>query len=302
MALASLNWPQETAGPVEAGSPRLVQPGSNICLDFHGDPLRARLVVVSDGNHHMALGEALAEFLAQNRAVDDIFYSTTPPGVALQWLSAGHIDIGNLRLSIKPHVMIGPPPVLDQVVTAGHMAGYGPFMRSRGVALLVMKGNPKGIFGAADLLRDGVKLFLSNPLTEKVSYAIYRSALRRLAAAEGRSLAFLDHEPGLFDPAKLFYGAAIHHREAPQALADGRADVAVVFHHLALRYRRIFPELFDFVQPAAWVQDRETDIGRTDCGLVGDGGAWGRALLDFLATEAVTQIYRSHGLERSGPP
>ena len=249
----------------------------------------------------MALREVLALFLAQNQAVDDIFYSTTPPGAALQWLAAGHIDIGNLRLSVRPDVLIGPPPVLERAVASGHLATYQPFMRSRGAALLVMKGNPKGILGAADLLRDGVRLFLSNPLTEKVSYGIYRGALQGLAAAEGESLRFLEHEPGLLDPAKLCYGEAIHHREAPQALADGRADVAVVFYHLALRYQRIFPELFDFVRPAAWVQDEAAGIGRTDCGLVGDGGAWGHALLDFLATEAVTQIYRTHGLERCGP-
>lgn len=299
--MASLNWPAETAGPVDAGGARLAAPGSNLCLDFHGDPLRARLVVVSDGNHHMALREVLAMFLEQNPAVDDVFYSTTPPGLAMEWLSAGHIDIGNLRLSVRPHAMIGPPPLLQRAVASGDLTAQQPFMCSKGTALLVIKGNPQGIFGAADLLRDGVRLFLSNPLAEKVSYGIYRSALQVLAAAEGRSLEFLDHEPGRFDPAKLCYGEAIHHREAPQALADGKADVAVVFYHLALRYQRIFPELFDFVQPAAWVQDQEADIGRTDCGLVGDGGAWGRALLDFLATDAVTQIYRSHGLERSGP-
>jgi hypothetical protein len=301
VALANLNWPQETAGPAEASGARLAQPGSNICMDFHGDPLRARLVVVSDGNHHMALREVLAEFLALNPAVDDIFYSTTPPGLALDWLSAGHIDIGNLRLSVKPHVMIGPPPVLERAMASGHLAAHQPFMCSRGIALLVLKGNAKGIRGAADLLRNGVRLFLSSPLAEKTSYGIYRSALQGLAAAEGLSLGFLDHASGHHDPAKLIYGTAIHHREAPQALADGKADVAVVFHHLALRYQRIFPELFEFVQPEAWVKDAAADIGRTDCGLVGDGGAWGRALLDFLATATVTQIYRAHGLDRSGP-
>jgi hypothetical protein len=299
--LPELNWPTETAGPFEAGSPRLAQPRSNICLDFHGDPLRARLVVVSDGNHHMALREVLALFLAQNPAVDDIFYSTTPPGLALQWLAAGHVDVGNLRLSVRPHVMIAPPAALEQAVAGGHVTTHQAFMRSRGTALLVRKGNPQGIRGAADLLRDGVTIFLSNPLTEKVSYAIYRSALQRLAAAEGCWFGFLEHEPGLHHSAKLCYGDAIHHREAPQALADGRADVAVVFHHLALRYQRIFAELFDVVRPGAWVQDEEADIGRTDCGPVGDGGAWGTALLDFLATEDVTRIYRSHGLERCGP-
>lgn len=296
--MASLNWPDEAAGPADSGETRFIQAASNICLDFHGDPLRARLVVISDGNHHMALREVLAAFLAENPAVEGVFYTTTPPRAALRLLNAGHLDIGNLRLSVKPHVMICPPPVLDQAVAAGHMAAYRPFMRSRGVALLVRKGNPKRILGAADLLREDVTLFLSNPLTEKVSYETYLGALRGLAMAEGLALGFIEHAPGKSDPGKLIYGESIHHREAPQALADSRADVAVVFYHLALRYQRIFPELFDFVQPAAWVHDEEREIGRADCGLVGDGGAWGNALLDFLATEAVTQIYQSHGLER----
>ncbi len=295
--MASLNWPDEFAGPADDAA-SFVQPGSNICLDFHGDPLRARLVVFSDGNHHMALREVLAAFLADNPAVEDIFYSTTPPRVALQWLHAGQLDIGNLRLSLKAHVFISPPAVLDQAVAAGHMNSYRPFMRSRGTALLVRKDNPKNILGAADLLRDDVRLFLSNPQTEKVSYDIYRDALRRLASADFSTLDFLDHGSDGPDPAKLIYGAAIHHREAPQALADGRADVAVVFYHLALRYQRIFPDLFEFVQPAAWAQDASAEIGRCDCGLVEDGGAWGAKLLDFLATDAVTGIYRAHGLER----
>lgn len=299
--MANLDWPDETAGTTDGGEARLVQPGSNVCMDFHGDPLRARLVVFSDGNHHMALREVLAAFLAKNPAVEDVFYTTTPPRVALRLLSAGHLDIGNLRLSVRPHVMIGPPPVLDQAVAAGHVAAYRPFMRSRGAALLVRKGNPKNILGAGDLLRDDVRLFMSNPLTEKVSYETYLGALRRLATVEGVTLGFLEHAPGQPDPARLIYGGSIHHREAPQALADNQADVAIVFYHLALRYQRIFPELFDFVQPAAWMQDEEREIGRADCGLVGDGGAWGGALLDFLATETVTQIYRAHGLEPVRP-
>lgn len=296
--MASLDWPRETAGLGDAAGAGFVQPASNICLDFHGDPLRAGLVVASDGNHHMALREVLAAFLAANPEVGDIFYSTTPPSVALQWLSAGHVDVGNLRLSVRPHVLISPPPVLELATAGGHMAGYRPFMRSRGLALLARKGNPKGIFGAADLLRADVRLFLSNPVREKVSHSAYRKGLLDLAAAEGVALHFLDDPSALSDPAKLVLGAAIHHREAPQAVADGVADVAVVFYHLALRYQRIFPELFEFVQPAPWAGHRSGGPGRTACGLVGDGGAWGAALLDFLATDGVTRIYRAHGLER----
>lgn len=296
--MASLDWPRETAGAGDAADAGFMQPASNICLDFHGDPLRARLVVASDGNHHMALRDVLAAFLAAHPAVEDIFYSTTPPSVALQWLAKGHVDVGNLRLSARPHVVISPPPVLEQAIAGGHMAGYRPFMRGRGLALLVRRGNPKGIVGARCLLRADVRLFLSNPVREKVSHSTYRKGLQDLAAAEGVALDFLDDPSAPPDPAKLVLGEAIHHREAPQAVADRVADVAVVFYHLALRYQRIFPEVFEFVQPGPWAEDQARETGRTDCGLVGDGGAWGAALLDFLATGGVTRIYRAHGLER----
>jgi hypothetical protein len=295
-----LNWPDETARLDNRKEAPFAQPGSNICLDFHGDPMRARVVVFSDGNHHMALQEALSAFLIKHPEVEDIFYTTTPPRVALQMLRAGRLDIGNLRLSVTPHVFISPPSILDQLVAEKRMSGYRPFMRSRGVVLLVKKNNPKRIAGLRDLLRDDVKLFLSNLDTERVSYQIYTDCLQRLATHEGVTLGFLAHPPGQPDPAKLMYGQCIHHREAPQAVADGKADVALVFYHLALRYQRIFPELFDFVWPTASIGEQDCDIGRFSCGLVGDGGAWGRKLEDFLMTDEVTAIYAAHGLERAG--
>jgi len=47
-------------------------------------------------------------------------------------------------------------------------------------------------------------------------------------------------------------------------------------------------------------RDEDGEIGRTGCGLLGDGGEWGGAAARLFATDAVTQIYRSHGLERAG--
>lgn len=298
--MTRLNWPDENARPVHGDEPRFAQPDSNICLDFHGDPLRAKVVVFSDGNHHMALQEALRAFVVEYPEAGEVFYTTTPPRVALQMLRAGCLDIGNLRLSVKPHLFISPPAILDQVVAEKRMPGYRLFMRSRGVVALVRRGNPKNITGLGDLLRPDVKLFLSNPVNEKVSYQIYTDCLRRLALHEGVTLDFLSHTPGSPDPAKLMYGHSIHHREAPQALADGLADVALVFYHLALRYQRIFPELFDFVWPTGSLGEQDCDINHFGIGLIGDGGEWGRTLKDFLMTDVVTAIYSAHGLERAG--
>lgn len=293
--MALLNWPDEQATPADSVLPRCGQYDS-LRLDLHGDPVHANLVVFSDGNHHMALQDSLHAFALAYPAVGDIFYTTTPPRIATEMLRAGGLEIGNFRLSVTPHVMISPPGVLAPLVEEGYMKSYRPFMRSRGVVMLVKKGNPKGIIGVNDLLRPDVRLFLSNPITEKVSNKIYVDCLQLLAMREGITLDFLLHPPGQPDPEKLIYGRSIHHREAPQAIVDERADAAMVFYHLALRYQRIFPEHFDYVWPDSSSGDQVCDKSVIGCGLVGDGGKWGQPLLDYLFSDAVTKIYEHHGL------
>ena len=238
-----LNWPFEGAAPQDMNAPRFSQPASNICLDFHGDPRGAQLVVFSDGNHHMALAEALAQFRSRHPAVGDIFYATTPPRVIVEALKSGALLLGNLRLSVTPHVFISPAPVLESLRQGGYLREHQAFVKSRGNVLLVREGNPKRITGAADLAREDVRIFLSNPMTETLSYEAYATTLRRIAARDGLEFGFLDAAPGVSP--RVMYGDCIHHREAPQSLADDRADVAVVFYHLALRYTRIFPDWFE---------------------------------------------------------
>lgn len=294
--MGGLNWPVETVRPAAREIPRFVQAGSNICLDFHGDPARAKLVVFSDGNHHMALQEALQAFVRANPEVDDVFYSTTPPSVALQLLCAGHLDLGNLRISISPNVFIGPPAVLERLVTGGLMHSHQAFARSRGIALLVRKGNPKGISGVESLNHPDVRLFISNPDNEKVSHEIYADCLRQLASQQGLPADFLDSSAERAATDRIMHGESIHHREAPQAIADGRADAAVVFYHLALRYQRIFPDLFELVQLAG-KSGNTCNSGSIHCGLVGGGGEWGAGLMQFLLGETTAAIYDKHGLD-----
>ncbi|MFN3749824.1 MAG: molybdate ABC transporter substrate-binding protein [Thiobacillus sp.] len=294
--MGGLNWPAETARPATRDTPRFIQRCSNISLDFHGDPVRAKLVVFSDGNHHMALQEVLLAFVQANPEVDDVFYTTTPPSVALQMLCAGCLDLGNLRLTISPNVFIGPPAVLDRLVAEGRMHSHQAFASGRGIALLVRKGNPRRITGVESLSRADVRLFISNPDSEKVSHGIYVNCLRRLASQQGVAADHLALSPGRTDACQIIYGEAIHHREAPQAIADGHADTAVVFYHLALRYQRIFPDVFEFV-PLRDPSGAPCDTGSTHCGLVDGGGEWGARLCQFLLGETTAKIYDKHGLD-----
>ena len=295
-----LPWPPETAARLQPDRD-LRLPDSNIVLDLHGDPLRAGLTVFSDGNHHMALEDCLAAFLAANPDAGDVFYATLPPRLLLDGLREGCLRIGNLALSARPHVFIGPPDVLDRAVAGGDMTSHVPFASSRGNALLIRRGNPKGITGLDDLLRADVRLALSNPETEAASHKVYRETILGLAAAEGQDVERFRQrlDEGDFVACRL-----VHHREIPQIIADDRADVSVVYFHLALRYARIFGETFEIVpltalsgDPGAEEANRTT---RYHIGLIGDGGPWGAGLLAFMTGAEAADIYDGHGLAGGG--
>lgn len=297
--IRTLTWPPELAKP--AGATHWQHANSNISLDFHGDPLAAHLTVFSDGNHHMALQETVELFLRLHPAAEDVFYATTPPNILTAYLEHGRLQLGNLLLSRMPHVFISPANVMNQLVKKGFISSHRAFMQSSGNVLLITKDNPKNISGLTDLLRDDVKLFISNPQTEKASFQVYRDTLLGLAREQGLDTKRLEQklEPG---SSTTVFGECIHHREAPQALFAGGADVAMVYYHLALRYTRIFPGQFDFIplggSKAAPAPGSANVTTAYHAGLLNDPGAWGQLFLDFLFSSRVTKIYQSHGLRR----
>lgn len=296
-----LPWPPEIPWPAAPDDALWSHHGSNIVLDFHGDPAQSDLTVLSDGNHHMALEETLREFARVHPEMDGIFYLTLPPTLLLQIVMRGAIRLGNLRLRLKPHVLISPPGLFDAWAQRGHTLDHTPFMRSRGNVLLVRKENPKSIQDIGSLYRNDVRLFISNPRTEAASHNVYRDTLLNLCKAKNLDAAgmttLLNDSGG-----RALHGQSIHHREAPQALADGRVDAAILYYHLALRYTRIFPDWFEIIALDGGAAQPEASpwnvISRFHAGVVGDGGRWGGKLLQHLMSRHVTDIYHRHGLLR----
>lgn len=296
-----LPWPTESAKTITANEQRWFHTGSNICLDFHGDPIKARLAVFSDGNHHMALEATLRAFCESQPDVHDVFYATTPPNVLINYLSAGKLHLGNLSLSRLPDVFISPANVMEVLLQRGLIQSHSPFMQSRGNVLLIRKQNPKQIQGIEDLLRKDVRLFISNPETEKASYSVYRQSLLNLAVEAGLNTDAMENR--LNDTDNICFGELIHHREAPQSIFGGQADVAMIYYHLALRYTRIFPNLFDYISLGGHKTNPQPSPGNLitayHIALINDGGEFGKTLFKFMFDEEVTRIYSDHGLKRS---
>jgi len=186
------------------------------------------------------------------------------------------------------------------MVEQGQVAAHHAFMKSQGNVLLVRRGNPKNIESIKDLLRKDVRLFSPNPAKETVSYQVYFESVMAIARDAGVDTSALEKKYA--SPDQVHYGECIHHREAPQAIADNYADVTLIYYHLALRYTRIFPSVFDMVylgeKPAKTLYHPANLISFYHVGRVGDGGPHGGAFIEFLAGEQVTKIYDQHGLYR----
>lgn len=293
-----LPWPPEAARYPNDTVRSFVAPGSNWVLDFHGDPHRAGLAVFSDGNHHMALEAAVRAFLKAYPEAEDVFYTTTPPAPLIDALKGDGLALGNLRISRKPEVFIGPDNIIGGLADAGLVSRHAVFAESRGNALLVRRGNPKGIASVGDLLRDEITLTCSNPKSERASFEVYEMALRNLARATDADEAALVEKLSVAGP-RTVHSQVIHHREVPELIGSGRADAAIIYYHLALRYSRIFPDIFEFVDLAGILTDAPTagdPTTRYHVGLVGDGGEWGEKFVDFMQGEIAQQLYADHGL------
>lgn len=295
-----LSWPPEAAQYPNDAVCTFAAPGSNLALDFHGDPMTAGLAVFSDGNHHMALEASVRAFLADNPAVLDVFYTTIPPASLVDALKGDGLVLGNLRISRKPDVFIGPGNILDGLVDANLMTQHVPFAESRGNVILVRKGNPKGIASVSDLLSDDVTVACSNPVTEKASYTVYAEAARGLAREAGADGDAVVAKLSTAGP-KTVHSQIIHHREIPELIGAGHADAAMIYYHLALRYARIFPELFEFVDIGGVLSGERSPANLTTryhIGLVADGDKWGEHFVAFMQSNTAQRIYEENGLLR----
>ncbi len=278
----TLPWPLDTG----RDSPnQIFLPGSNVVYDFHGDPLRAELTILMEGNQFMVIPDLLEAFYEYLGRRVEVFYATLPPPRFRGALFGEPLAVGNLLLTLEPQIVMAPPEFMKRV--AEKILSPKTFMQNKGVVLVVKRGNPKGITGPSDLMREDVKIAISNPQTEVNSFNSYARAL--------------EHVPGLLEKIQkeALFSRLIHHREVPALVYAGKADVAPLYYHFAYYYQN--PQFFEnplfehltfpegkkgvSLYQVALVRGREDEVAR----------AW----YEFLSTREAQQTYARHGFELS---
>jgi len=77
--------------------------------------------------------------------------------------------------------------------------------------------------------------------------------------------------------------------------------VPTIYYHLALRYTRIFPDLFEFADIGGVLSGQRKSGNPTTSyhiGLVADGGQWGERFVSFMQEDTAQRLYEEHGLVR----
>jgi hypothetical protein len=213
------------------------------------------LAIFSEGNHLMALlsDDIVGAFPAWAKSqpayadldLDNIVVVTLPQHVLVQMIIDRGVALGNLTLDVSrksgfyPDIFMGYPGPMRQLHQLGVLEPQARFFsKNRGLALLVRGGNPLGIGDLRDVLRADARIALPDLGDVRVQC---RAAAEELLGKAGADAFFAAEVPGF--PGRL----GIMHRDLPEMVARGYANVALTWHHLVAYWARIFPDHFALV-------------------------------------------------------
>ena len=178
----------------------------------------------------------------------NIVVVTLPQPVIVQMMRTAGIALGNLTLDVSRGSGFYPDIVMAGLQPLRELRNLGViepqarlFSKNRGLALLVRKGNPLGIRGLTDVARADARIALPDAIAEAGSRARVRAAVDELIGKSAADTLFAAEAPN-------FSGRlGIVHRDFPEMVARGHADVALTQYHLVSYWTRIFPNHFELV-------------------------------------------------------
>lgn len=195
--------------------------------DIHGLEYanNADLTIFFAGNQYPVVPELLEEFKKKYPEARNIFYETLPPGILAQQIRAGKANFKGQEITAQPDVYLSTTKELvDGLAKDGFIdaSKAQPYVKNR-LVLIVAQGNPKNIQGLGDLKREDVRVSMPNPEREGIAKYILNMY---------RDYGGPEFEKTIMDTKKnagTTILTTVHHRETPDNLEQGKADVGPVW-------------------------------------------------------------------------
>ncbi len=192
-----------------------------------GDSYTADLVMYLAGNQFMVMEELIRDFQTKHPEIKTVFCETIPPGQIFknQLLQQGEID--RQKITQNPDVFAS--------VNIGHlkklkerdlMDDHIIYTHNK-LELMIAAGNPKNIKGVDDLARDDLVQSHPNPLTEGI-FKFYGSEMLKDAGLFDKVTGGQECKSCWAVEGKTWFTSR-HHRETPQMIENGEADVGIVW-------------------------------------------------------------------------
>ena len=196
--------------------------------DLHNLPLadNADLILFMAGNQFMLMPELIAAFRKAHPEVTTIFYETLPPGLELKQILAGGMAYNGRTYLIQADVYSSVSEQAMQTLVAKELVdpeAYFTYLHNK-LALMVSKGNPKSIHSVLDMGREDLVISQPNPEYENIADHI----IAMYEQAGGQTFVEQMLQEKKANGTTLF--TTVHHRETPEQIIRGEADVGPVWH------------------------------------------------------------------------
>lgn len=281
-------WQKGANNDVQVRGLEFTVPEVDNLPDFHGNPIDPKLVLYVGGNYFFALAPLVKEFETQNPDFKGrIFWETLPPGDLVKQMDAGGtVTVGNMTFTVKPDAYFAGLAAVQRLVDQGKLEAPAVPYITNILAIMVPKGNPARVATLNDLGRTNIRLAMPNPDTEGVTDQIKMS----LQKAGGEALLNAVYGTKVKDGTS--YLTAIHHRETPMVLMQGRAQAGVTWRSEAIFQEQVGNPIEHVDIPAA-----QNTTGAY-AGAVVKGSAHAdaaRTWIAFLKSPEAAKIFTGYG-------
>ncbi len=259
--------------------------------DLHGleNMARAELVIFMAGNQFMAMANLMAAFREAHPDIGPIYYETLPPKMELRQILAGGAMFQGQLIDATADVYTSVSlQGVETLAEAGLVEKDACFVYLRNrISLMVPASNPQGIQTVGDLAREGLRI--SQPSLEHEDIAEHILAMYRQAGGEELARRIIEDKRANGETLLT----TVHHRETPERILNGQADVGPVWATEIEHARRSGQPLEGIdIGPELDQRDR---VAYYACPLTnGRHQENGRYFLEFLQSIEAQRIYRSY--------
>lgn len=242
------------------------------------------------GNQFFAMDDVVGAFQKQNPGAS-VGVITLPPGLLLRAIQSGGWTYNGKSYPGLPDVYASVNlGHLKALKKAGLMTTYAIYLHNE-MELMVAQGNPKNIKGIKDLARPDVRTSLPNPVSEGIMRFYGRKVLERHGIwdqiSAGKLCASCQTTPNN-------WFTAVHHRETPERIQDGRSDTGIVWVTETMEAKRAGAKVDSVRLPP-----QDSLVNEVSYAIGAMTHSRKKALADryiqFLGTPAAKQAYSKYG-------